>query len=67
VVQSNQVHVGFDYDKSGISPYVHVSRQDVMDELEHCFENNPDALARSCHASVDAEALRYAFVLVAGP
>jgi len=68
-VQLNQALAGFGYDKSGMPPYVpvHVSRQDVMDELERYFQNNPEALARRHHAGVDAEALRYAFVMVVDP
>lgn len=69
VVQLNQALAGFGDDKGGMPPYVpvHVSRQDVMDELERYFENNPSALARRHHAGVDAEALRHAFVAVVDP
>lgn len=68
-VQLNQALAKFGRDKEDIPLYVpvHVSRQDVMDELERYFQNKPEALARRHHAAVDAEALRYAFVLVMDP
>ena len=69
VVQLNQALAGFGDDKSGIPPYVpvHITRQDVMDELERYFENNLETSARRHHAGVDAEALRRAFVTVVDP
>lgn len=46
---------------------VFVERNDVRDEVGLYFQNNPEALARRHHAGVDAEALRYAFVLAVDP
>ncbi len=54
---------------AGIPPFVPVliERNDVRDEVELYFQNNPDASARRHHALVDAEALRHAFVEVVDP
>lgn len=46
---------------------VFIERNDVRDEVELYFQNNPAALARRHHAGVDAEALRYAFVTTVDP
>ncbi|MDO1530337.1 hypothetical protein QMK61_15980 [Fulvimonas sp. R45] len=54
---------------TGIPEFVSVliERNDVRDEVEVYFKNNPEALARRHHALVDAEALRHAFVEVVDP
>ena len=54
---------------AGIPSFVPVliERNDVRDEVELYFQNNPAHLARRHHALVDAEALRHAFVVVVDP